>query len=94
VSIFALTRYVATSQNDHSGTVIGFENDVVGSNGITINPSDLKIVGLGEKNNHPSDQSWLDFPGRWGYTGNPQEVSLGRAGPQGPVFKPERYAME
>lgn len=58
---------------------MGIENDVVGSDGKTINPSELHLEML-------SDQSWLDFAGRWGYWGTDQEVALGRAGPYGPVF--------
>jgi len=58
---------------------IGIENDIVGNDGKTINPTDLNIEILGE-------QSWLDFPGRWGYWGTDQEVILGQAGPYGPVF--------
>ena len=58
---------------------MGLENDVVGSDGKTINPDQLTIVQL-------NSQSWLDFRGRWGYWGTEQEVALGRAGPVGPVF--------
>ncbi|MCL4435319.1 MAG: Vps62-related protein [Thaumarchaeota archaeon] len=65
---------------------VGLENDVVGNDGITIMPSDLKLVILGEKGNHPTDQSWLDFPGRWGYWGTDDEVARGLAGPLGVVF--------
>ena len=64
----------------------GLENDVVGSDGITIMPSDLKLFILGEKGIRPVDQSWLDFPGRWGYWGTDDEVVLGLAGPLGVVF--------
>lgn len=65
---------------------IGIESDVVGNDGKTINPSDLIVVMLGEQGNHLSSQSWLDFPGRWGYWGTDQQVALGQAGPYGPVF--------
>ncbi len=71
---------------------IGIENDVVGSNGrtlptdLTTVPTDLTLVALGEQGNHSLDQSWLDYPGRWGYVGTPEQVSLGEAGPPGPVF--------
>lgn len=65
---------------------IGLENDIVGSDGITINPIDPRIVMLGEHNSHPSGQGWLDYGGRWGYWGTQEEVALGRAGPYGPVF--------
>ena len=58
---------------------IGIENDVVGNDGITINPSNLNIVIL-------NTQSWLSFQGRWGYWGTDAEVALGQAGPVGPVF--------
>jgi hypothetical protein len=59
---------------------IGIENDVVGSNGITIMPSGLHLVII--DGNHPS---WLNFKGRWGYWGTDEDVALGRAGPLGPV---------
>ena len=59
---------------------IGIENDIVGSNGVTIMPTDLHLVIL--DGNHPS---WLDFKGRWGYWGTDEDVALGRAGPLGPV---------
>ena len=65
---------------------IGIENDVVGSTGRTLTPNDLGLVMLGEKGNHPPDQSWLDFPGRWGYWGTDEEMAAGKAGPLGPVF--------
>ena len=64
---------------------LGLENDAVGG-GVTISPSQLKLVTLGESGNHPEDQSWLDFQGRWGYWGSDSEVALGMAGPVGPVF--------
>ncbi|MEM2307080.1 MAG: hypothetical protein QXE26_05685 [Candidatus Bathyarchaeia archaeon] len=58
---------------------IGIENDIVGDDGKTINPEQLNIVLL-------SDQSWLNFRGRWGYWGTDEEVALGRAGPLGPKY--------
>jgi hypothetical protein len=65
---------------------IGIENDIVGSDGKTITANQLNLIMLGEQGNHPADQSWLDYQGRWGYWGTDQEVALGRAGPLGPVF--------
>ncbi|MCW4005543.1 MAG: Vps62-related protein [Candidatus Bathyarchaeota archaeon] len=65
---------------------MGIENDVVGSDGKTVMPEELNLVMLGEVNNHPQSQSWLEFKGRWGYWGTEQEVALGQAGPHGPVF--------
>jgi hypothetical protein len=62
------------------------ENDVVGSDGLTIQPNSLALEILGERNSHPSNQSWLDFEGRWGFWGNDTDVALGRVGPEGPVF--------
>lgn len=64
---------------------IGIENDIVGSDGITIRPDNLTLVILGEPGSHPTNQSWLDFRGRWGYVGSDEEIALGRAGPLGPV---------
>lgn len=59
---------------------IGTENDIVGSDGLTIMPSDFQLVVV--NGDHPS---WLDFNGRWGYWGTDEEVALGRAGPLGPL---------
>lgn len=64
---------------------MGIENDIVGSDGITIQPNDLNLIMLGEQGSHPPEQGWLDFAGRWGYWGTNEEVALGRAGPLGPV---------
>jgi hypothetical protein len=65
---------------------IGIENDIVASDGKTIQPEDLNLVLLGERGNFPADQSWLNFEGRWGYWDTEQEVALGSAGSLGPVF--------
>lgn len=59
---------------------IGIENDIVGSDGITIAPSDLHLVVVEDPL-----PSWLDFNGHWGYWGTDEEVALGRAGPVGPL---------
>ncbi len=58
---------------------IGIENDIVGSSGRTISHTDLNLVVL-------SNENWLVFPGRWGYSGTDEEMAAGRAGPFGPVF--------
>jgi hypothetical protein len=65
---------------------IGIENDIIGSDGKTIMPTDLTLVLLGDYQNHTPDQSWLDFAGRWGFWGTDQDAALGEAGPFGPVF--------
>ncbi|MBM3896915.1 MAG: DUF946 domain-containing protein [Thaumarchaeota archaeon] len=65
---------------------IGIENDVVGADGITIMPNELKLIMLGDVGNRPTEQGWLNFAGRWGYWGTDQEVALGMAGPLGPAF--------
>lgn len=65
---------------------IGVENDVVNAGGRTIGPADLHLVMLQEGVGAPLDQSWLTFPGRWGYTGTDTEIATGMAGPLGPVF--------
>ena len=64
------------------------ENDVVGGDGLTIQPSSLNLELLGEPSPgiHNASQNWLDFQGRWGFWGNDTDVALGRAGPVGPVF--------
>jgi len=65
---------------------IGIENDVVNSAGPTITPDQLKLVILQDPPNRPADQSWLAFPGRWGFTGTDTQIATGMAGPFGPVF--------
>ena len=65
---------------------IGLENDVVNDGGITITPDQLKLVLLQDQAPRPVDQSWLSFPGRWGYVGTDVQVATGMAGPYGPVY--------
>ena len=65
---------------------IGIENDVVDSGGLTISPSQLNLAILMDQPNRPADQSWLSFPGRWGFTGTDTQIATGLAGPFGPVF--------
>ena len=65
---------------------IGIENDVVNDGGPTIYPSQLNLVILESGPNRPANQSWLAFPGRWGYVGTQVQVATGNAGPYGPVF--------
>lgn len=65
---------------------IGIENDVVNSGGPTITPDQLKLVTLFDQPNRPADQSWLSFPGRWGFVGTDIQIATGMAGPLGPVF--------
>lgn len=63
---------------------IGIENDVVNAGGLTIQPSQLKLVLLDQTD--PTVASWLSFPGRWGYTGTDAQIATGMAGPPGPVY--------
>ena len=65
---------------------IGIENDVVNDAGLTITPDQLHLVTLQDGSNRPADQSWLAFPGRWGYVGTDVQVATGMAGPYGPAF--------
>ncbi len=58
---------------------IGIENDVVGSDGVTIQLNSSQIAFL-----NANPPGWLNFQGRWGYWGTAQEVALGEAGPLGP----------
>jgi hypothetical protein len=66
---------------------LGIASDIVGANGLVLNPSDytLKDVEI---------QSWIDFSGRWGEVADNEadaiEASiLGQAGPEGPKFREE-----
>jgi len=65
---------------------LGFENDEVGADGVSLAPSEITLVVLGEQGagNHPSSQNWLDFQGRWGDWAELADVAVGFAGPHGP----------
>lgn len=64
---------------------IGLESDILG-NAFTLKPNNFNIILLGElgTGNHPSQQSWLDFGGRWGDWKELADISRGEAGPRGP----------
>lgn len=59
---------------------VGVENDIVGSDGISIMPDNSTLVSM-----DINPPGWLNFHGRWGYWGTDQEVALGEAGPLGPM---------
>jgi hypothetical protein len=65
--------------------IIGIANDIVGSNGKTISYTEYELIEL-------KFQPWLEFKGRWGWSGNTeeeyQEASiLGQTGPYGPKYR-------
>jgi len=65
--------------------VIGIANDIVGANGKKLTFSEYNLVLL-------ESQSWLEFKGRWGWSGTTeeefQEASiLGQIGPYGPQYR-------
>lgn len=65
--------------------VVGIANDLVGNNGKKLTSNDYDLVML-------ESQSWLDFAGRWGWSGATQEEAaealfLGQVGPNGPKFR-------
>ena len=65
---------------------LGAENDEVGADGLTIFPSQVNLVLLGElgMGKHPKSQDWLDFGGRWGDWAEIGDAVIGFAGPHGP----------
>ena len=65
--------------------VIGIANDIVGDNGNKISYTDYNLVLL-------KDQTWLDYSGRWGWSGETDEeyqeaAILGKIGPHGPKYR-------
>ena len=65
--------------------VIGIANDIVGANGKKIDYLEYELVLL-------ESQPWLDFKGRWGWSGITEEeyqeaVILGQTGPYGPQYR-------
>lgn len=61
---------------------LGIQNDDVGGNGVTLAPTSaggtMQIVSL------DTNQAWLNFGGRWGYSGEPMGGVTGSSGPFGP----------
>jgi hypothetical protein len=65
--------------------IVGIANDIVGANGKKISYPDYELILL-------ESQPWLDYKGRWGWSGNSeeeyQEASiLGQIGPYGPKYR-------
>lgn len=58
----------------------GMANDVVADNGKILNPGDYTLVEL-------NSQDWLNLDVLWGEVKSVQDFALGRAGPQGPMFR-------
>ena len=59
---------------------LGIASDVVGCNGQILRPGDYDLVELGS-------QSWLVYNVLWGEVNSVEDFVLGRAGPQGPMFR-------
>ena len=70
---------------------LSLANDAVGDSGKRLGPGDYELVLLGEKGkgDHPEDQAWLMFAGRWGEYGGDEDELRGKRGPQGPVYREE-----
>ncbi len=70
---------------------LSLSNDVVCSDGKTLEPEDYTLVQLGEKGlgDHTPDQDWLEFAGRWGEWGGAQDELRGKRGSYGPVYREE-----
>ncbi len=65
--------------------VIGIANDIVADNGKKINYNEYDLILL-------NDQPWLEYKGRWGWSGETEEeyqeaAILGQVGPLGPKFR-------
>ncbi|MFO8133404.1 MAG: Vps62-related protein [Thermoplasmatota archaeon] len=69
--------------------LLGLASDHVGKNGETLTPEDYDLVLLGEAGagNHVAGQNWLDYGGRWGDYGAPDDEVRGKRGPPGPAFR-------
>lgn len=69
--------------------LLGLASDQVGKNGKELKPEEYVLVNLGEQydGNHPADQDWLDFAGRWGDFGTAEAELRGKRGPFGPSFR-------
>ncbi|KAA0003157.1 MAG: DUF946 domain-containing protein [Thermoplasmata archaeon] len=70
---------------------LGLASDIVGKNGKKLSPEDYDLIVLGETGeaNHPSEQKWIDFAGRWGDFGGVQDELRGKRGPYGPAYREE-----
>lgn len=70
---------------------LSLANDVVGDDGETLGINDYSLVLLGEKGvgDHPAEQDWLQYAGRWGDYGSDEDELRGKRGPYGPVYREE-----
>jgi hypothetical protein len=68
---------------------MGAAQDEVAGNGKVLRPGDYDLVVMGEAGagNHPADQGWIDYSGRWGDWGNQTSDFMGQRGPLGPAYR-------
>ena len=64
---------------------LGIASDIVGANGMVLNPSDYELEYM-------EDETWIDFKGRWGEVADDEADAavasvLGQAGPEGPQYR-------
>jgi hypothetical protein len=59
---------------------LGIASDIVGDNGKKLTPDEYTLIEL-------SDQDWLEFEGLWGEINDAEDLIMGTAGPQGPMFR-------
>ncbi|UCF12316.1 MAG: Vps62-related protein [Thermoplasmatales archaeon] len=84
INVYVSRGSHANYLRSYSG-VVGVANDLVGDNGKIITLTDYNLVML-------TNQSWLNFAGRWGEYGTTEDKAaeaalLGQAGPNGPMFR-------
>jgi hypothetical protein len=63
----------------------GMAKDTVQGNGKVLSSGEYSIMLINEKGT--SDPLWVNFAGRWGNWGDPQDDFLGQRGPAGPGFR-------
>jgi len=61
---------------------IGAASDIVGDNGLVLQPNDYTLELL-------ESQDWLNFTGRWGAYGGIEDEARGKVGPFGPKYREE-----
>ena len=79
IKVYVARGSHANYLRSYSG-MLGIASDIVGDNGKELTPDDYNLVEL-------STQDWLAFDGLWGEINDAEDLVMGRAGPQGPMFR-------
>ena len=79
IKVYVARGTHANYLRSYSG-VLGASSDIVGDNGRILRPGEYTIELV-------ESQAWLNFSGRWGEYGGPEDEVRGKVGPFGPKYR-------